>query len=147
MNAYKEMMKGIEWVFENRTAYRVAKDINVNARTINRYQNGTSPIGNMTFETAGKIYNYYKELEIMNINGVEVRNVDELERFLDERLKSDFVLEEYIKEIIEAARQERIYELSSHETKSGNPVDVHFKYEFEYDEDLDETKNEVITIL
>ena len=81
----------------------------------------------------------------MNINGAEVRNVDELKRFLDERLKNEYILEEYIKEIIEAARQESIYELSSHETKSGNPVDVHFKYEYDYNEELDEMTNEVIT--
>src|SRR5690625_2108330 len=125
MNAYEKMLKGIKHVLDNCTAYRVSKDLNINARTINRYQNGTSPIENMTLETAGKIYNYYKELEIMNINGVEVRNVDELKRFLDERLKNEYILEEYIKEIIEAARQGNIYELSSHDTKHGNPSDIH----------------------
>jgi len=81
----------------------------------------------------------------MNINNVEVRNVGELERILDERLKDEYVLEEYVKEIIESARQENIYELSSHETKSGNPVDVHFKYTYDYNEELDELTNETIT--
>lgn len=145
MNAYEEMKKGIQWVLDNRTSYRVAKDLGVNNRTINRYQNGTTELEAMTLETAGKIYNYYKELEIMNINGVEVRNVDELKMFLDERLKNEYFLEEYVKEIIEAARQENIYELSSQETKSGNPADIHYKYEFEYDEELDEVVNETIT--
>src|SRR5690625_6978544 len=59
MNAYEKMLKGIKHVLDNCTAYRVSKDLNINARTINRYQNGTSPIENMSLETAGKIYNYY----------------------------------------------------------------------------------------
>lgn len=61
MNAHEEMIKGIEWILENRTAYRVAKDLEINARTINRYQNGETPLENMSLKTAGKIYNYYKE--------------------------------------------------------------------------------------
>jgi len=61
MNAYEEMLKGIKHVLDNCTAYRVSKDLNINARTINRYQNGTSPIENMSLSTAKKIYEYYEE--------------------------------------------------------------------------------------
>src|SRR5690625_1792575 len=68
MNAYEEMLKGIKYVLDNCTAYRVSKDLNINARTINRYQNGTSPIENMSLETAKKIYNYYEEMFKVFIN-------------------------------------------------------------------------------
>lgn len=63
MNAYNEMVKGIEWVLNNCTSYQVAKDLDINNRTINRYQNGTSPIENMALGTAKKIYNYYKRIK------------------------------------------------------------------------------------
>lgn len=59
MNAYEETLKGVRWVLDNCTSYRVAKDLGINNRTINRYQNGESPIENMKAETLGLIYNYY----------------------------------------------------------------------------------------
>lgn len=88
----------------------------------------------------------------MEINNVMVENVDELERILNDKLKAEWYdFDEYVKDIVntvhEKGLEEGTYELMSHETKSGNPSDIHYKYEFEYDEDLDETKNEVITIL
>lgn len=59
MNAYKETLRGVQWVLDNCTSYQVAKDLNINARTVNRYQNGETPVGNMKAETMGLIYNYY----------------------------------------------------------------------------------------
>lgn len=55
------MRQGIQWVLDNKSSYEVAKDLGINNRTINRYQNGTSEISKMTFETAEKLYNYYLE--------------------------------------------------------------------------------------
>lgn len=64
MNAYEELLEGIHWVLNNRTSYEVAKALGVPNRTINRYQNETTPIKNMTLGTAEKIYRYYlKERE------------------------------------------------------------------------------------
>lgn len=60
------MRKVIEKLLESRSSYRIAKDLKINARTVNRYQNGTSEIDKMGFGTAEKLYNYYlKEMEIM----------------------------------------------------------------------------------
>lgn len=59
MNAYEEMSKGVRWVLENCTSYRVAKDLNISNRTVNRYQNKETPIENMTLATAERLYNYY----------------------------------------------------------------------------------------
>jgi len=52
------LKKEIEELLKTKTAYRIAKDLGINARTVNRYQNGESPIGNMTLDTAEKLYNY-----------------------------------------------------------------------------------------
>lgn len=66
MNAYAEMVKGVQWILDNRTSYRVSKDLGINARTVNRYQNKETPIQNMSLATAEKLYNYYlKEREKM----------------------------------------------------------------------------------
>ena len=68
MNAYNEVLKGVQWVLDNCTSYEVAKDLGISNRTINRYQNGTTPIDNMTAKTIGTIYNYYlREMGKMTI--------------------------------------------------------------------------------
>lgn len=62
----ENIRKGVQWVLDNRTSYQVAKDLGITNRTVNRYQNGESPLENMTFGTAEKIYNYYlKEMAKM----------------------------------------------------------------------------------
>lgn len=59
MNHYNKTIDGIRWVLDNCTSYQVAKDLGINNRTVNRYQNGETPIENMTLSTAQKLYNYY----------------------------------------------------------------------------------------
>lgn len=59
MDAFKETLKGVQWVLDNCTSYRVAKDLGINNRTVNRYQNGETPIDNMTLATAKRLYKYY----------------------------------------------------------------------------------------
>lgn len=59
MNAYNEMEKGIKHVLSNYSSYRVAKDLKINNRTVNRYQNEETPLENMTLKTAKSLYNYY----------------------------------------------------------------------------------------
>lgn len=83
-NAFKEVEKGVKWVLDNCTSYQVAKDLGINNRTVNRYQNGESPLENMTFGTAEKLYNYYlkergkmKDYRILNkvyFNGKTLRH-------------------------------------------------------------------------
>lgn len=57
--AFDHVIKGVQWVLDNCTSYQVAKDLGINNRTVNRYQNGESPMENMAFGTAEKLYNYY----------------------------------------------------------------------------------------
>lgn len=81
------MRKGIEWVLKNKTSYEVAKALDINNRTVNRYQNGTSPIDRMEFKTAEKLYNYYlEEMEKMEkttweFEGYKVHDEQEVLRF------------------------------------------------------------------
>lgn len=68
MNAYEETLKGVQWVLDNCTSYQVAKDLNISNRTINRYQNDTTPIESMTTKTLGTLYKYYlKEVKRMKV--------------------------------------------------------------------------------
>ncbi len=72
MDSYEQTLAGIKWVLNNCTSYKVAKDLGINNRTVNRYQNGESPIGNMSLETASKIFKYYlKERIQMNLESLE----------------------------------------------------------------------------
>lgn len=60
MNDFEKVIKAIKRILDTRTSYEVSKALGVPNRTINRYQNGTTPIENMTLGTAEKIYNYYE---------------------------------------------------------------------------------------
>lgn len=77
MNAYEKMIECIQWALDNKTSYQIAKELEINNRTANRYQNGETPIENMALKTAKIFYEYYKgEFEMENkvkeiIAGVE----------------------------------------------------------------------------
>ncbi|MDW0113751.1 hypothetical protein QT711_11185 [Sporosarcina saromensis] len=75
MSAYEKLVKGVQWILDNRTSYQIAKDLGINNRTANRYQNGETPISNMTLATAEKLYNYYLEemgkMEKVTFEGIE----------------------------------------------------------------------------
>ena len=43
-NSLEEAKQAIQWVLDNKTSYEVAKELGINNRTINRYQNGTSKL-------------------------------------------------------------------------------------------------------
>lgn len=58
MNAYNETLKCIQWILDNRTSYRIAKDLGFSNRTVNRYQNKSADIKNMSLALAEKLYNY-----------------------------------------------------------------------------------------
>lgn len=65
MNDFDKVLKCIQRVLDTRSSYQVAKDLGISNRTINRYQNGTTPLDNMTIATARIIYNYYEEMRQM----------------------------------------------------------------------------------
>lgn len=83
-NAYKDLLNGVQWVLSNCTSYEVAKELNINNRTVNRYQNGTSTVENMALETAGKLYSYYltkkgemEDMEKLQVVYAEWRKISE----------------------------------------------------------------------
>ena len=85
MNAYKEMVSCIEWVFNNRTSYRIAQELGIANRTANRYQNGETPLENMTLKTAKLFYDYYKgEFEMEKKINDLIAGVENLKVGLDE---------------------------------------------------------------
>lgn len=71
MNDFEKVIKAIKRVLDTRTSYEVSKALGVPNRTINRYQNGTTPIENMTLGTAEKIYKYYEEMIRMEKESLE----------------------------------------------------------------------------
>lgn len=71
MNDFDKVMRRIQRVLKTRSSYEVAKALEVNNRTINRYQNGTTPLENMTIGTALKIYEYYEEMIKMEMETLD----------------------------------------------------------------------------
>jgi transcriptional regulator with XRE-family HTH domain len=91
MNAYEDTLRGVQWVMDNRTSYQVAKDLGVTNRTVNRYQNGETPIENMTLATAEKLYNYYlEEMEKMKVKITKVLTNSALTVFALPQNKGEF---------------------------------------------------------
>lgn len=99
MNAYKELEFGIKWVLYTCTSYEVAKELGIQNRTINRYQNNTSPLENMTLGTAKKIYDYYKikvvKTMYKNISTGVVLNGEEYLEMVKREVKEKLQKEEY----------------------------------------------------
>ncbi|MEV9641789.1 hypothetical protein ABZ756_13895 [Mammaliicoccus sciuri] len=85
MDAFEEMLTGVRWVLDNRTSYRTAQDLGISNRTANRYQNGESPIENMSLKTAKVFYDYYKgEIEMENKINEIIAAVENLKVELEE---------------------------------------------------------------
>lgn len=108
MNAYNEMLHCIEWVLRTKSSYQVAKDLGINNRTANRYQNGETPIENMTLKTAKAFYNYYKgEFEMENkineiISAVEEGKMDLVQDWtFEEREYTDGASDVYVEQDVE----------------------------------------------
>ncbi len=100
MNAYEEVMEKVQWVLDNYTSYRVAQALGINARTINRYQNGESPVENMKAETLGKIYNYYLDQQ------KETVNMNKIKQAIEYGLNEDLIKALTEEETIDAAIEE-----------------------------------------
>lgn len=78
-------------------------------------------------------------------------NFKKFEKFIKDNVKSkNYNLEAYRLEVIEHAQsmyygETGEYELSKYITKSGNPERIRFEYNFDYDEELDQSSNHIIT--
>lgn len=55
--------KDIEWLLENVTQYRIAKETGVSQSQLSRLKSGKIDIGNITFEVAGKLTEYAKKIK------------------------------------------------------------------------------------
>jgi hypothetical protein len=103
-NAFEQMREGVQWVLDNCTSYQVAKDLRINNRTINRYQNGTTETSKMALETAEKLYSYYlEELNKMDreelfsralaaLNKISVRHFEKGKPSIEVKYMKDFSL-------------------------------------------------------
>lgn len=81
-----------------------------------------------------------------NYNDITIYNLKDLYETVESEFKAtEFDLRTVLDAVIESAQEGNTHEIPSHMTKSGNPVDVHFKYDFDYSEELDETNNRTIT--
>lgn len=67
MNDFKEVYVTIKKLLDSDiTAYQIEKRTGVSRAKIGRLKNDKNSLKNLTLETAEKLYNYQKELEIMN---------------------------------------------------------------------------------
>ncbi|MCO4338154.1 hypothetical protein MTQ94_01745 [Staphylococcus agnetis] len=53
-------------LLSNLTNYQIAKDTQMSHKTISELRSGKRKIGNLTLDTAEKLYNYQKRLENLN---------------------------------------------------------------------------------
>lgn len=65
MNNIKEK---IEWLFQQKGSTEIARETDLSQQSIHRYMRKTNPskIGNMTLDTAEKLYNYALSLQKEN---------------------------------------------------------------------------------
>ncbi|MFE8811525.1 hypothetical protein [Staphylococcus aureus] len=67
MNDFKEVYVTIKKLLDSDiTAYQIEKGTGVIRSKIGRLKNDKNSLKNLTLETAEKLYNYQKQLEIMN---------------------------------------------------------------------------------
>ncbi len=67
MNQFKEIYNTIEKLLNDKSIsnYRINQDTGVSYGGINELGSGKRKVNNLTLETAEKLYNYQKQLEIM----------------------------------------------------------------------------------
>lgn len=67
MNDFKEVYVTIKKLLDSDiTAYQIEKGTGVSRAKIGRLKNDKNSLKKLTLETAEKLYNYQKQLEIMN---------------------------------------------------------------------------------
>lgn len=67
MNQFKEIYNTIEKLLNDKSIsnYRINQDTGVSYGGISELRSGKRKVNNLTLETAEKLYNYQKQLEIM----------------------------------------------------------------------------------
>lgn len=67
MNQFKEIYNTIEKLLNDKSIsnYRINQDTDVSYGGISELRSGKRKVNNLTLETAEKLYNYQKQLEIM----------------------------------------------------------------------------------
>ncbi|HGO1460022.1 helix-turn-helix domain-containing protein [Staphylococcus aureus] len=67
MNQFKEIYNTIEKLLNDKSIsnYRINQDTGISYGGISELRSGKRKVNNLTLETAEKLYNYQKQLEIM----------------------------------------------------------------------------------
>lgn len=74
MNQFKEIYNTIEKLLNDKSIsnYRINQDTGVSYGGISELRSGKRKVNNLTLETAEKLYNYQKQLEIMMTISFEI---------------------------------------------------------------------------
>lgn len=67
MDSFRKVYESIQYLIKNEsiTSYKIEKETGVSRAKIGRLRNGKNKIDDLTLDTAKKLYNYQKELEVM----------------------------------------------------------------------------------
>lgn len=67
MDSFRKVYKSIQYLIKNEsiTSYKIEKETGVSRAKIGRLRNGKNKIDDLTLDTAKKLYNYQKGLEVM----------------------------------------------------------------------------------
>lgn len=67
MDSFRKVYKSIQYLIKNEsiTSYKIEKETGVSRAKIGRLRNGKNKIDDLTLDTAEKLYNYQKGLEVM----------------------------------------------------------------------------------
>ncbi|GAB0225907.1 hypothetical protein JPSP7_07440 [Staphylococcus pseudintermedius] len=67
MDSFRKVYESIQYLIKNEsiTSYKIEKETGVSRAKIGRLRNGKNKIDDLTLDTAEKLYNYQKRLEVM----------------------------------------------------------------------------------
>ncbi len=67
MDSFRKVYESIQYLIKNKsiTSYKIEKETGVSRAKIGRLRNGKNKIDDLTLDTAEKLYNYQKGLEVM----------------------------------------------------------------------------------
>lgn len=67
MDSFRKVYESIQYLIKNEsiTSYKIEKETGVSRAKIGRLRNGKNKIDDLTLDTAEKLYNYQKGLEVM----------------------------------------------------------------------------------
>lgn len=75
MDNFKKVYDSVQYLIKNEsiTSYKIEKETGVSRAKIGRLRNGKNKIDDLTLDTAEKLYNYQKGLEVME-KSIEIKD-------------------------------------------------------------------------